>query len=80
MISAVPSDPSSSGDSSFDEPLLLLRGVVFGVFTKVAVRARLRDRLDDPRPTVGAQRLQLFAELPGTRDGHWTAVHNSTSA
>ena len=38
------------GDAAFIERLGFLRGVIFGILRKIAMRARVGDLLDDPRP------------------------------
>jgi hypothetical protein len=37
--------------------------VILGIFRKIAVRARFRDRLDDPRALFGLQTMQFLFEL-----------------
>ena len=46
-------------DAAFAERLLLARGVVFGVFAQVAVRAGLGDGLDDAWPLDALEAFQL---------------------
>ena len=52
-------------DTALGETLLLLGGVVFGVLLEVAMLARLGDRLDDARPVLCLETLQLGLELLG---------------
>ena len=62
MTSALASLRLDLVDAALDEALLLARGVVLGVLRQVAVAARLGDRLDDVRPVLGLQALQLRAQ------------------
>ncbi len=59
-------------DTALDKALALARGVVFGVFRQVAMRARLRDRLDHGRALDGFQVVQLGFQRDKTcfRDGN----------
>jgi hypothetical protein len=50
------------GDAGLVQALLLLGGVVFGVFRQVAVRARLGNRLDDAGALAALEPLQLGLE------------------
>src|SRR3546814_16188609 len=49
-------------DRGFDMTLPLLGGVIFGIFRKVAVRARFLDRIDDQGP-FGFEGRELRAQL-----------------
>ena len=59
MISAVRQVVLELLDPALDEALLLPGGVVLGVLAQVAVGARLGDRLDDARPVLALEPLEL---------------------
>src|SRR5690606_31227250 len=51
--------------------------VVLGILGQVAMRTRLRDRLDDARPLLLLAPAELFLEPLVTRNGHRHLVHSS---
>src|SRR3974390_2552550 len=55
--------------------LFLLRGVILCVFRQVAMRARLRDMLDDARALHGLTLLQLVLQCGIAERGHWNLFH-----
>ncbi len=61
-------------DAAFDEALLLARRVVFGVLAQIAVRTRLRDRLDDVRARFALELLQLQPQPLGAAQSHGSAL------
>jgi hypothetical protein len=65
-------------DAAFIEALLLLGGVIFGVFRKVAMRTCLGDRFDDARPLFLLAPAQLFLESLETSACHRHFVHHLT--
>jgi hypothetical protein len=65
------------GNAAFDEALLFLGGVVFGVLRQVALRTRLGDRLDHGGPLHGFQMLQLGAQFFCAHDGEGEFVHTA---
>src|SRR6185312_5762785 len=66
-------------DAAFVEALLLLGGVIFGIFGKVAVRARLGDRLDDARPLLLLAPAQFFLQRFEPFACHRDLVHGLPS-
>src|SRR3546814_742035 len=48
--------------SDLDLALTFLRGVIFGIFRKVAMRARFLDRIDD-QGSLGLERRELGSHL-----------------
>jgi hypothetical protein len=62
-------------DAAFDEALLVLRGLVFGVLGQIALRARLGNRLDDRMTIDGLQARKLVAELLEAAPGEWNRRH-----
>src|SRR3954471_1353212 len=59
------------GDGALVERLLLLGGVILRVLGEVAMGARLRDLLDDPRTFDLLAVLEIGLEHGVTRSGHW---------
>ena len=67
-------------DAPFDEALLLARGVILGVLAQIAVRARLGDRLDDARPVLGLEALQLAAQALGALQRQRHPFHDARTS
>src|SRR5581483_955947 len=63
------------GDAPFIERLSLLGGVVFRVLRKVAMAARLGDRLDDARALDLLQALEFLEKLGMASDGDRKLLH-----
>src|ERR1700686_1144253 len=62
-------------DAALDESLLFARGVILGVLGQVPVPAGLGDRLDDARPALRLQPLELGAQRRGAAPRHGSALH-----
>jgi hypothetical protein len=62
-------------DAAFDERLLFLGGVVFGVFRQVALGTRLGDGVDHRRTLDGLEALQLFLQEFGATLGNRNGAH-----
>jgi hypothetical protein len=62
-------------DAAFDEALLLLGGMVFGVLGQVAVRARFSDRRDYVRALNRFEVLELSLKRSMAFCGHGNAFH-----
>src|SRR3546814_644955 len=65
------------GDAAFDEALMLARSVILGVFRKIAVLARIRDRLDHGRAFDRLQGLQFILQPGSTRGRDRNLFHVS---
>ena len=59
------------------EALLLLGGVILGIFTEIAMRAGFGDRLDDARPLHGLQKPDLLFQGLVALGSHWNLFHFS---
>src|SRR5690606_16402209 len=67
------------GNAALDEALLLPRGVVLGVLLQITVFACFRDRLNDARPGLGFEPMQLSPQLLRTSDGQRNLGHDAIS-
>ena len=59
------------GDHRLDLALALLRGMIFRIFRKIAVRTRILDRLDDFGTFYCLELAHLLTELAMARFQHW---------
>jgi len=50
-------------NTSFNEALTLLGGIIFGIFGKVAMGSRFRNGANHPRTIDCLQAMQFFAQL-----------------
>src|SRR5690606_17072102 len=63
-------------DAALVEALLLLGGVVLGVFAEVAMRPRLGDRRDDRRAVLGGAAAIFLAQRSQTGSRHRDLIHS----
>jgi hypothetical protein len=68
------------GDTAFVVGLLFLRGVIFRILRKVAMRARFRDMLDDARTLHRLALLQFNLKGGITAGRHRNLFHHSLTS